>query len=378
MAVRSVRCLFSNQTSSSLSYVSDHHDSGKFTDPWYPPTTIAAGGMAEWRSESDGFMRGTVGSVRYSTGVIDGSSVHTEFLDVQWDNPFIGANSADLSATTDFTNKPSTVLKVAWFIESNGETPPNWAKATGGDVEAWVDGILFPPYFLANWNTSSYNDANAFFAVQEGKLPQFIGDFGGPPTGTKSFKMNTSLKPAEWSGHWSAATVSITLVSKGGKAMTAFVTDNSTNPPLQFQQDFSLGAPTWVADHVVASVIQSRSAGSDALAGVLRAAANTTATALHERAGVAASELFSESALSLAKVHDVAVSKSSLDSISKSLGAYIKSSKYTVALMHGIYLTLYDEFAGSQKTGGFLRYERHGALGIVQYTVDLRYIIDLH
>ncbi|QWT21567.1 hypothetical protein KPL74_06060 [Bacillus sp. NP157] len=378
MAARSVRCLFSNQTSSFLSYVSDHHDHGQFTDPWYPPASIAPGGMAEWRSESDGFMTGTEGTVRYSTAVIEGSSGHTEFLDVHWDNPFIGGNSANATATLDFSNAPSSVLKVAWFIEANGETPPNLAKAEGGDVEASLDGFLFAPYFIANWNVRSYNDANAFFAVKESSPPQFVGDFPGPPTGAKTMQLNTDLKPAEWAGHWSSGAVSITLVSKSGKVMTAYITDNSTSPALQFQQDFSLGLPTWVADHMVASVIQSRTDGSGPLASVFTAAAKTTAMALQGKDAGPAHSLFEKAAESLAKTHDVAISKAGLASVSKSIGAYLAASKYTVALAQGVYLTLYDLFTGTQRTGQVMRYERHGVGGVIAYTVDLSYVISLH
>ncbi|MBA3756445.1 MAG: hypothetical protein H0X02_09560 [Nitrosomonas sp.] len=42
--------------------------------------------------------------------------------------------------------------------------PPNLEKMLDGDVEAWIDAVLFPPYIVAN--ASSANDAIATFAIR--------------------------------------------------------------------------------------------------------------------------------------------------------------------------------------------------------------------
>ncbi|WP_036254404.1 hypothetical protein [Methylobacter sp. BBA5.1] len=379
MAARTVRCFLSNQTDTAFTYVSDEHDHGQFTDPWYPPAVIAPGSIGQWRSESDGFMTGTEGNVRYSTSVPDADGGHTEFIEVHWDNPFIGQNNASISVVEDFTNKPSATLKSASYIQTNGAPPPNLVKMTDGDVEAWIDGILFPPYIIANWNTASFNDANAFYAVKAGTNPQFIGEFSGPPTGKKSSKLNTKAIPAEWAGRWMSAVVSLTIVSRGKKAMTAYITDRSTNPPLQFQQDFELGALTWVADHMLVHAIKTQfAAGSEPLDNVLRIAATQTVSSLNAQREESAFDIFQKTALSTARSTDVHLNTSRLEKSSKAITSFVGRSRGSVALMNGVHLSLYDVFTGGQKTDAFLKYERHGVLGVVAYGAVLDYVIDLH
>jgi hypothetical protein len=62
-----------------------------------PPFTITAGETVTWQSESDGFMTGTEGSVRYGIGTNGG-----EFT-LHWDNPFVGHNSYDEQAPPGWT-----------------------------------------------------------------------------------------------------------------------------------------------------------------------------------------------------------------------------------------------------------------------------------
>jgi hypothetical protein len=378
MPARTVRCFLDNQTDSPLFFDSDHHDHGEFTGGWSPPAVIAPGTTGEWRTESDGILTGTEGRVKYGTGVTTSAGSHMEFLDCYWDNPYIGTNEASMSAVEDFTNAPSKLLKVGWYIQSNGAPPPNAAKMAGGDVEAWVDGVLFPPYVLANWNTASYNDANAYYAVKVGAPPIFQGSFPGPPTGKKSSKLNTKAVPAEWVGHWSSPEVSVTIVQRGGKSMTAYITDRSGQTPLQFEQNFELGALNWVADHLVSDAIVKLSAGSSPLAGVFRASAAASLGALSRQPEESASSVFSKTALAAAETRALGVSPHYVQKVGTAVGSYISQTRGTVTLANGVFLSLYDTFTGGQKTGGFLHYSRQLLAGYLSYAADLTYQIDLH
>jgi hypothetical protein len=370
----------SNQTDMPFFFVSDHHDHGQFTDPWFPPAVIQPGEIGQWRTESDGIMTGTEGNARYSTGVIDGGgNAHTEFIESYWDNPYVGTNEASMSVVADFTNKPSTTLKAAWFIQANGAEPPNWAKMMGGDVEAWVDGILFPPYIIANWNTASFNDANAFYAVKVGSTPQFLGEFAGPSTGTKSQKLNTKANPAEWAGRWNSPDVSVTLVQRGGKSMTAYITDRSANPVLQFEQQFELGVLSWVSDHLLVQAIDTHLAGgSEPVAKVLRAATARSIASLSAQQEQAPVDLFRKTALAAAEASAIHLSPTRLERAAKTITSYVTKTRGTLALSNGVYLSLYDTFTGAQKTGGFIQYERQTPSGLLLHTAQLSYVIDLH
>jgi hypothetical protein len=77
-----------------------------------------------------------------------------------------------------------------------------------GDVEAWIDAVLFPPYIIANEPIA--NDANAVFAVR--RKPQVSSPLFGPQgSGPRSSRINTSHKAAEWEALWASNSVSITI-----------------------------------------------------------------------------------------------------------------------------------------------------------------------
>jgi hypothetical protein len=383
MAARSVQCQLSNQTDAPFTYVSDHHNHGDFTDPWYPPAVIAPGEIGEWRTESGGFMTGTEGHVRYSTVVRDADGGHVEFIEAHWDNPFIGGNNSDISVVEDFTGKPSKTLKHASYIQ--GEPPPNLVKMLEGDVEAWIDGVLFPLYIFAN--APIYNDAKAFYGVRSGGSPEFLGNFPAPETGKKSIKLNTRAKPAEWAGRWASRDVSVTLVSVtetvkaaiGSKPMTAYITDRSMNPPLQFQQDFALGGMTWVADHMLVNAIGTQFAGgSEPVAHALRASTNAVVANLYNAKGeTPTKDQFQKTAMSVASEAGINLSTSRLDKAAKAITAFVEHSRGKIALMNSVYLSLYDEFTGGKATGSLMKYERHGVLGSVDYSANLDYIPDV-
>lgn len=385
MAARSVQCQLSNQTDAPFHYVSDHHEHGQFTDPWYPPAVIEPGAIGEWRTESDGFMTGTEGNVRYSTSVPDANGGHVEFIECHWDNPFIGSNNSSISVVEDFTGKPSKTLVAADYIQ--GGRVPNLEKMASGDAEAWIDGVLFPIYIFAN--ATSYNDAKAFYGVRSGRPPDFVGTFPGPQTGKKSSRLNTNSKPSEWAGRWGSKDVTITLVSLAGtvkgslvfgsKPMTAYITDRSVNPPLQFQQDFALGGMTWVADHILANAIDtSFSGGSEQVATALRAStlkvvAQTYDPKREEKPG----DLFKRTAVSSAAEAGIHLNAARLEKASAAIVSFVNDSRGKVALANGVYLSLYDELTGGKVTGGFIRYERHGMLNSVDFAADLQYIPDV-
>ncbi|WP_057176780.1 hypothetical protein [Paraburkholderia caribensis] len=68
MAARSTEIALHNETDFPLVKIEDGLESGEWTDPWYPPAIIEPHRVGEWRSESDGFMTGTEGHVRYQFG----------------------------------------------------------------------------------------------------------------------------------------------------------------------------------------------------------------------------------------------------------------------------------------------------------------------
>lgn len=60
---------------------------GEWTNPWQPPEIINPQSDGEWRSESNGVLTGTEGSIRFSIGNGQNKSVY-----VHWNNPYDGSN----------------------------------------------------------------------------------------------------------------------------------------------------------------------------------------------------------------------------------------------------------------------------------------------
>src|SRR5262245_20958479 len=98
MASREFHGRLHNRWTSDLTWLQAEVDGGIWQDPWLPSVkagVIHPGEIAEWRSESDGFMTGTSGWSLWSTTVGN----HTEWITVGWDVPFLG--TPDISAKVE-------------------------------------------------------------------------------------------------------------------------------------------------------------------------------------------------------------------------------------------------------------------------------------
>lgn len=65
-----------------------------------PNASIPAGTSDYWKTESNGAATGTEGHARYITMNCSRSWLNSSFVQVHWDNPFVGANSYDYDGTT--------------------------------------------------------------------------------------------------------------------------------------------------------------------------------------------------------------------------------------------------------------------------------------
>lgn len=370
MAARTVHCYFKNLTDQTLVRESENLDHGIYTDPWFPPQTIQPGAVGEWRSESDGFMTGTEGRAQYSIA----SNVGTEFIDLWWDNPFIGGNKSSISIVQDFTGNPSQVYEGANHID--GSPPPNLVKMADGDVEAWIDAVLFPPYIVANAPIA--NDANAVFAIR--RRAQVSNPLFGPKgSGPRSSQINTSHKTTEWEGLWASNAVSVTIVSLGGGSMSASITDTTANPTFQLQEMFRLGQIGWVLNTLALGVHKEiHTIGRTEASAIIRAVTKTIQFQHvddYERVTAAIRRVV-QTDLS---EHKFKIPEPQLDRATKAAAAVAKLPRSTVLLSHGICLTRYDDFEAGQKVGSHMLYERIiSGLGIKLASERLSFYPMLH
>jgi hypothetical protein len=340
------------------------HTSGQFTDPWYPPVNIDNGQVVEWRSESDGVMTGAIGHAKYSVNILDDSGNHTEFVEIDWDNPYWGTNSSNAYAFDDFSGDPSTDLIISNCIQSG--SVPNAAKVAGLDFEAWLDTLLFPPYILAN--AVSWNDTNALYGVQyqPPPPPPQLGGKDVPPVDLRSLprKLNTDANPAQWRGDWQADGIYVTLLDDGGGNMSAYVTDRTMNPMIQFTQQFTFGEPSWVGQHLVYAAIAQDLGTNSAVSKVFQGAAAAALSAAAQGAEKDPQKVFQTTATSLAKNALVNLNAAGVSKAGASISSFaLNAVRSTAYLMYGITLRLYDVFSGGVKQGQLLNYKRCDGAG---------------
>lgn len=136
-AARSTHIIIKNNTNHRMIGTNIEIKHGKLTSK--PPRTIEPGSIGEWGAESNGIATGTEGSVTYRLDGISGTSIFN------WDNPFVGSNSANGSGSSGFkidtignkgnrtlvffsihdANNPVSVCSAQWVIEHLGEHPEN-------------------------------------------------------------------------------------------------------------------------------------------------------------------------------------------------------------------------------------------------------------
>ena len=294
-------------------------------------------------------MTGTEGRARYRIS----SNGGTEFIDLWWDNPFVGGNKSSIAIVQDFTGKPSQAFEGANHID--GSPPPNLEKMSEGDVEAWIDAVLFPPYIVAN--ASSANDATAVFAIRE-KAQVSSPLFGAQGSGPRSSRINTAQKPAEWEGLWANNAVSVSIFSHGGGSMSANITDTTANPILQFEEPFRLGQLGWAFNAFALGMHQElyTIADNKVSSSIIQAVGKTINVNREDRERVPST--FREVAETSLRERKLTVPETKLVRFSKAASAVAKMPRSSVMLSHGVCLTLYDDIENGRKVGSHMLYER--------------------
>ncbi len=94
MAERSTKLNFKN--SLQFTFIREEHDLSHGIWKNSPPSKID--GSASWESESDGYMTGTEGYVKYSMV----PNIILEHLYLKWDNPYLGSNSYNSSCDANY------------------------------------------------------------------------------------------------------------------------------------------------------------------------------------------------------------------------------------------------------------------------------------
>jgi hypothetical protein len=199
MPFRTFRVEFANMTSHTLTLDHTHLDHGIFTPALSPPNAIGSGAVGVWRGESDGFLTGTTGLVRYK--VPDSGTTVT----IGWAVPAVGNNDTDLEINDPAGN-------IVFFPRAFGATfdrPPGvYAFPTAG--KSSTTGVVIP-FFPGGQNP--FPDSTLPVGIRDRREPvrlstwmKFLGrdpNAGVAVIGTEVEEPNFSVRtllgpPADW------------------------------------------------------------------------------------------------------------------------------------------------------------------------------------
>ncbi|GGR51058.1 hypothetical protein WEB32_34810 [Streptomyces netropsis] len=98
-AARSTEVKFHNGTGCQLIRQSYGLDHGIWSQGQEPPHTVSNTQDVSWKSESNGFMTGTEGSVTYRTSNCEEGWRNDRPVRFHWNNPYAGSNGYDIDGT---------------------------------------------------------------------------------------------------------------------------------------------------------------------------------------------------------------------------------------------------------------------------------------
>jgi hypothetical protein len=119
MAKRSIRVTLSNNTDYSLILLGNAGPChGKWTEGgWNPPDQIQSKTHGAWQSQSDGFLTGTEGWVKYLIATKDPRCTQ-QLVYIHWDNPFVWNNTTpiDFQVSDSDIKPPCDSDKGVWGV----------------------------------------------------------------------------------------------------------------------------------------------------------------------------------------------------------------------------------------------------------------------
>ena len=143
-AARSTYVTLVNWSSCDLTRTAYWLDHGEWT--YIPPDVIPYNYQGQWESESNGILTGTEGHARFRTSDCDNRADKGKFIEVHWDNPYVGSNSYDSigsdwaflvtysggtgnNASVTFTLTPPGVAPITRTMTTDGQGQARWRTA---------------------------------------------------------------------------------------------------------------------------------------------------------------------------------------------------------------------------------------------------------
>ena len=392
MPERSFRVIIKNSSSFlSLDQTFNHLCSGVYTDGWLPPTHIGAGESGGLQSESDNFMGGTEAYIKFDVNAPNGKQ---GMVYIYWYNPFWGNTSWNvLTASNDVPPQCDYSIPEgeATFGNSNDKLDftANWQLLRPGTqpegpgdaiVLSGVGSYLGPAVIPAGLaevfgTTGIYPNAELDVQVVDAvNAPPLFGQSLGPV----SLALLTQARRQDWLGEWSTenGNVSVNIQqSTTGSLLTATVFDATTQPELNFTEQFTPG-PTGLlngAKSVVSALVNQQAQDPAQRATFSRAA--RTVIELGAKSSLQSRSASNHFQALVGKDKTTiprAVSQATAGVVGRALGSLIQNQGGAAYLSNHVALMLYGSFENGQQIGVQLQLERLDLNGKPITTVMLK------
>jgi hypothetical protein len=355
--------------SSSLNLVQtfNHLCGGEWTGGWAPPASIASGSAGELQSESDGFMTGTEGYVKYD---VVGPTGRQGMIYVYWDNPYYGnthfrfaTNEDDVYPDCDYTiqagsstfGEGGTLPFVLNFSEFKAGTEEGGQITSVGDLVNWVVG---PATLLGLVGIDDHPELDLELDdASSGAPPE---SFGTTSLGPVTLQLLTKATMAQWVGDWEDGNVMVNITDSAGH-LTATIYDGSTTPPLSFTDTFVPGPGSLIGpgSAVIQNLLNAHSLTPDQLASFSQAAKTVIKQVIMKPQKASTARKSFESLVE-AQPHGL---RPGTSTVSKAIGALLQPQGGVAYLNNHVALTLYGAMQGGKQIYEQLEYQRLNLIG---------------
>lgn len=379
MPHRSFRVMIQNASSSlTLNQTFSHLCHGEWTGGWAPPPSIAPGALGGMQSESDGFMTGTEGYVKYDvvgpTGLDSPPTARQGMIYIYWDNPFYGythfrfaTSSTDVPPDCDFSIPAGTSA-----FPGGGDldfalnfTMYQHGVHGGGDITSlsdFVNYVVGPVSLLGLVGIDDNPELDLELDDAASAPPE---SFGTASLGPVNLQLLNQATMQQWVGDWENGNVNVNI-SQSGRELTATIYDGTSAPPLSFTDTFVPGAGSLLGPGV--GVVQNlvnaqsedpaqRSAFSKAAKTVIGQVAKSPSQA------AAAAKHFQSLVENLKTSTPLAVVQAKTRTVSTAIAELLQAQGGVAYLSNHVALRLFGTFQRGKQTGEQLQYQRLDLVG---------------
>jgi hypothetical protein len=380
MPARTFRVVISNACSFlTLNQTFNHLCGGDWTPGgWTPPNTISPGTSGGIQAESNRFMSGTEGYVKYD---VRDANDKRGMVYVYWNNPFYGITyfravtaADDVEPDCDYSGGggPPAPAKVPFMITQDYKL-----SSDSPDVDHLLNSFVVGP--IEFFGKVGINEHPELDITVSDDLSGQVQVFGTASLGPVNLRLLTRATTQQWVGKWANGAVSLDIVPAGSGELSANVHDGSTAPPFSLIETFAPGAANLflAQESSIRRLLDGQVQGS-----LQRAAFAQAAKSVIEQVGQSPFSVSATAKRFQSLVGDVQTNspadlikiKAKAGVVGRVLGALVQGQGGVGYLSNHIALWLFGEFQSGRQTGTQLQFQRLDPQGNVVTNLTLKFV----